>query len=793
MKHFRSFQLDTINECLWQEGERVPLTPKAYAIVRHLIGHDGCLVTKEELMEAVWPGTYVQEENLKGYILELRRALGDRAGNPSFIETQRGRGYRFIAPVTDRAPAISASAGDRIFRHLSGRQAELKRLAACFERAARGERQVVFITGEPGIGKTALTEAFLEQTSARVLLRTATGQCIEGYREQEAYYPVLEALGRLCREAGGEETVELLAGFAPTWLAQFPAHLTPERRQMLQRELLGVTRERMLRELCEALEALTIETPLALVLEDLHWADHATLDLLSALARRQEPARLMLLATYRPVEVALSPHPLKPLKQELLTRRLCRELPLETLSARAVAEYLTARFAGKAIPDELAGLIREQTDGRPLFMVTAVDHLLARGIMAEDDAMVKLNASLEEVRSVVPESPYQFIERKIEQLTAEEQEALTGASVAGVDFAAWAVAAGTGRDSSAVEDCCERLAARQLMLRSAGIEDLPDGSASARYRFIHSIYRETFYRRSSPVARLRFHQRIGKAMERLWSDSAAQVAPELARHFQEGRDWARAVRYLRLAAENDVGRYAWREAVANLDLALEPAAKLPEAARMQMQIETLEQLADAHTTLGDQLQAVRSRERLAERAAASGQREARIRALLRMSDELRWTDAERALELCERAAQISSDLSDESLRLDVEARVIHLRIGLYGWRHELAGTFIQGLERLRRAGDLPRFVRNTALHVSTQIWSGDYRGVERLAAECLPLSKQIGDHLSLLNLGAYQSRALMELGQFGQALRIQRELDPILKRSGNTLDRAIGQVFAAEL
>jgi len=143
MKHFHSFRLDTVNECLWRGGERIPLTRKAFAIARHLIEHAGRLVTKEELMEAVWPGIYVQEENLKVHILELRRALGDQAKNPSFIETLHGRGYRFIAPVTEGVPAVSAPAIDRMPRHLSGREEELKRLRSWFEHAARGERQVV--------------------------------------------------------------------------------------------------------------------------------------------------------------------------------------------------------------------------------------------------------------------------------------------------------------------------------------------------------------------------------------------------------------------------------------------------------------------------------------------------------------------------------------------------------------------------------------------------------------------------------------------------------------------------
>src|SRR5262249_29714491 len=132
--------------------------------------------------------------------------------------------------------------------------------------------------------------------------RIARGQCVEGFGSQEPYYPVLEAVGQLCRGAGGDAIVQLLAAQAPTLLVQFPALVTKEHRELLQREILGATRERMLREIAEALEALTASEPLLLVFEDLQWVDTSTVDLLSVLARRRRPAQLLVIATKRPVD-----------------------------------------------------------------------------------------------------------------------------------------------------------------------------------------------------------------------------------------------------------------------------------------------------------------------------------------------------------------------------------------------------------------------------------------------------------------------------------------------------------
>src|SRR5262249_5429738 len=155
-------------------------------------------------------------------------------------------------------------------------------------------------------------------------LRTARGQCVEGFGGKEAYYPVLEALGQLVRGRGGAAVVQILAERAPTWLAQFPSLVKPEQREALQRDILGTTRERMMREICEATEALAAESPLVFLLEDLHWVDLATLDLVSALARRRAPAKLVTIVTYRPADVGAS-NPLKRLKQDLLIHQLCDE------------------------------------------------------------------------------------------------------------------------------------------------------------------------------------------------------------------------------------------------------------------------------------------------------------------------------------------------------------------------------------------------------------------------------------------------------------------------------------
>lgn len=167
----------------------------------------------------------------------------------------------------------------------------MDRLMSHLETARAGQRQIVFVIGDAGLGKTTLVRSFLELAGAHAPARLAHGQCFQQHGSVEAYMPVLEALGRLCREPGGSQVVEVLFRQAPTWLAQMPSLVDPGEADELRKRSMGSTRDRMLREMVEALEALTAETPLVLALEDLHWSDPSTVDLLGWVARRQDPAR----------------------------------------------------------------------------------------------------------------------------------------------------------------------------------------------------------------------------------------------------------------------------------------------------------------------------------------------------------------------------------------------------------------------------------------------------------------------------------------------------------------------
>ena len=457
-----------------------------------------------------------------------------------------------------------------------------------------GARQVGFVTGEAGIGKTTVVDAFAAQVIHEPDLWLARGQCIESYGAGEAYLPVLEALGQLCRGPDGARLIAWLAQHAPTWLMQMPALLAADALEAVQRRALGATRERMLREFSEALEALTTERTLVLVLEDLHWSDASTLDLLGALARRRTPARLLVVGTYRPVEVIVRAHPLHALKLDLTLHRQCQELPLQLLSAADVAQYLASRFGAGVCPAALAHALHRRTDGHPLFPVTVVDALVRQGFLQEGGGVPAGDEGLAAVEAMVPETLHQMIAQQLAQLSAAQQRILDAASVVGVVFSAAAVAAGIERPLEAVEEQCAGLARQGQFLEADGIEAWPDGTVAGRYRFGHVLGRVVVYARLTAPRAARLHRQIGTRLEVAYGRRAQTYAAALADHFVRARDDQRAALYLWQAGENALRRWAYPEAVAHLTRGLEVLQRWPETtARLRHELDIQLLLASA--------------------------------------------------------------------------------------------------------------------------------------------------------------------------------------------------------
>jgi DNA-binding winged helix-turn-helix (wHTH) protein len=229
---FDPFCLDLANECLWRGSQAIKLRPKAFAVLNLLLGRSGQLVTKEELLNAVWPETFVGEAVLKVAIRQLREPLDDDSKSPRFIETAHRRGYRFIGQIAEggQMPAEDQQIGSnkaisasplRAFspQAVVGRDEALSRMRSWLEKMLGGERQIVFVTGEAGIGKTALVDTFARRIAADRSIRIGRGQCLEQYGTSEAYLPVLEAIAS-CRGRPGRQRE--IPEYAPIWRCLIP-------------------------------------------------------------------------------------------------------------------------------------------------------------------------------------------------------------------------------------------------------------------------------------------------------------------------------------------------------------------------------------------------------------------------------------------------------------------------------------------------------------------------------------------------------------------------------------------
>ena len=606
---FPPFHLDIATKQLWRGSKTIPLRPKAFAVLRYLMEHAGQVVSRAALVAAVWGTTKVSEPVLRGCLREIRQALRDSVETPQFIETVGRQGWRFIAKVVSTqssvvspqpsAPPRSQLGTDnwQLTTPLVGRETELTQLHQWLDKATTGQRQLVFISGEPGIGKTTLVDAFLfgvrsheefgvhspkPRTLNSELPSTPSpwigrGQCIEHYGPGEAYLPVLEALDRLCQQPGHERLLTLLRQHAPMWLAQLPTLLTADERVSLQREIAGCTRERMLRELAVLLEALTADTTLVLVLEDLHWSDLSTLDLLALIARRSEPARLLVVGTYRSSEVHTHNHPLSAMLQELQYHSLCSELLVEGLSEAAVAQYLERRFPVRAFPTRFAHVLHQRTEGNPLFLVNLVEDFIQQGVLTDGEGGWTFQGTLDALAHYVPASSRQLITKLLGQVGRTIRRVLAAGSVAGLLFSSAAVAAALDTTASEVESHCEEAVRRRLFIERAGKAVWPDGTEAARYGFRHALYQQLWHEQVSVSQQQEWHQRIGLRKEAAYKGRVQEIAAELAMHFAQARDYQRAIQYHEQAATNARCRHAYQEAIQHLTSGLSLLTSLPDS------------------------------------------------------------------------------------------------------------------------------------------------------------------------------------------------------------------------
>jgi predicted ATPase len=477
-----------------------------------------------------------------------------------------------------------------------GRQQERAALWAAFEEAAAGRGLLVCVTGEPGLGKTTLVEDFLEELAASGrLCSVGWGRCSERLAGAEAYLPFLEALESLLQGDSSGTAARLMKAVAPTWYIQVapqvagdPALTCPPA------EAQAASQERLKREVSAFLQEVSRLGPVVLFLDDLHWADTSSADLLAYLGSRCVARRLLVVVTYRPSDLLLSGHPFRRVQLDLQGRGLSREVPLGFLGRTDVERYLALRFPDNDFPTELAAVIHCRTEGNPLFLTDLLQYLVDCGTIMAAAGRWALARALPDLQGDLPASVRSLIRRKIDQLGDADRLLLRAASVQGTEFDAAVIARALGRDAAEVEERLAELDRALAFVRPLREHELPDRTLTVRYAFVHAFYQNALFASLQPARKAALSAAVAQALVGAYGEQNPAVATELALLFEAARDLPRAADYFLQAVGQAVCVSANQEAIALARRGLGVLAALPETpARARQEVTLLTALGVA--------------------------------------------------------------------------------------------------------------------------------------------------------------------------------------------------------
>ena len=468
-----------------------------------------------------------------------------------------------------------------------GREAERTQLWQAFTRVKGGRSLIMAVTGEPGIGKSTILEDFLTDLAIRgERVTLARGRCSESLAGAEAYLPVLEAFDSLLHRTVGASLDSVVRSVAPSWYVQVATRTIEESMVGRIRDSgPAPSQERMKREFGALLQELSRQQPLVLVIEDLHWADVSTVDLLNYLAGRFADMRLMVLATYRPSDMELAKHSFIGIRSDLQGRGLFEEVALKFLDEADVERYLALQFPGHQFPPDFATSIHAKTEGSPLFMADLVRYVRDTGGILETDGVWRMAQTLPGAARDLPQSVRGMVARKIEQVDEQDRELLLAASVQGHEFDSNTVAEAVDLDPAEVEDRLAVLERVHVFVKRGDEHEFPDRTLTLQYQFVHVLYQNVLFASLQPRRRIALSGRVVKSLVQHYGDSAPSIAGHLAVLFETAREFGAAAQYFYLAAQKAIALFGFGEALSLADRGLAGLKALPDGPdRQQLEL-----------------------------------------------------------------------------------------------------------------------------------------------------------------------------------------------------------------
>ncbi|HEY6547694.1 MAG TPA: AAA family ATPase, partial [Vicinamibacteria bacterium] len=680
-----------------------------------------------------------------------------------------------------------------------GRAPELAALESALDEVVAGQGRLLFVVGESGIGKTALLSEFLRRARDRPdrPFTLGRGRCAEQYGAGEAYLPFLDAIGSLLMGRAAARAREMVRTYAPTWSLQLPAVFSGDA-EALQRQTVGASRDRMLREMGDLFEVMDREFPVVVLGEDFHWADPSSVELLRYLAGRFAHRRVLIVITLRDANLETT----NPAMHRGLVdlRPHGQEIRLGSLQASDVGPWLDSTFKPNRFPPDFRDLLERRTEGHPLFLGSLAQFLRDRNDIVWDGQAFALARPLTDPDVPAPENVRGMIRRNLDVLGEADRTALQHASVLGREFLS-SILAGLlepdevpPRERAAREIALEeRLSAierNHRLLVSLGEEELPDGALAVRYRFTHSLYPEVFYEDLVSTRRHNLHRKAALVLTRRYGERGAALATPLALHFEKGRDFPSAIAWRLRAADNAAARYGYTEAIEHCDRGVSLLERVEESERARLSLLLHEKRGRFHHAVGRFDLAIRDLTLMRERARTARSPERECDALLGLAHALFFARrgdemAVRVHEALEIAAKSGSAPRRAAARLAVA--FLLQDTGDLANAEALLGPLV---DEARGLGQKSVLMGALFQRGSLHYWRSEYEPAEARLQEALTLATETGDGFTALVALMLTGISQVNLGRVAEGRKNLLEGVALARRNGEAfwLVRLLGQV-----